>query len=82
MGRMYAGILGLLAFSTVLTRTLIDGTTGVVALQTATVCLFAFAAIGYFAGQIADSIVGDVVHTRFDEELAAREEAAEAKGSA
>ena len=82
MGRTYAGILGPLAFSTVLSRALINGSTSLVALQTATLCLFVFAAIGYVAGQIAQTIVSDVVRARFDEELASRDEAAEASASA
>ena len=82
MGRTYAGILGPLAFSTVLSRALISGSTSLVALQTATLCLFVFAAIGYVAGQIAQTIVSDVVRARFDEELASPDEAAEASASA
>ena len=82
MGRTYAGILGPLAFSTVLSRTLVNGSANPAALQTATVCLFVFAAIGYVAGQVAETIIGDVVRARFDEELASRDEGAEASASA
>jgi hypothetical protein len=81
MGRTYAGILGPLAFTTVLARTLIDQNASLATLQAATCCLFVFAAIGYVAGRIADSIVGDLVRTRLNEELAARKEAVKLDGS-
>lgn len=81
MGRTYAGILGPLAFATILARSLIDGGGSVETLSTALACLFGFAAIGYVAGQIAESIVWEAVRARFNKEMATREQAAEADGS-
>ena len=81
MGRMYAGILGPVAFETILARGLIDAGGAEATARIATLCLFAFAAIGYLAGRVADQIVTDSVRARFHEELQARE-AATAEGGA
>ena len=72
MGRVYAGILGPLAFATILARSLVDGAGVESTVKIATVCLFAFAAIGYVAGRIADLIVTESVRTRFQAELQVR----------
>lgn len=72
MGRVYAGILGPLAFATILARSLVDGAGIESTVKMATLCLFAFAAIGYVAGRVADLIVTESVHTRFQAELQAR----------
>ena len=75
MGRTYAGILGLLAFTIVVARTLL-GEGGVErTLLLASGCMFVFAGIGYVAGRIAEGIVFQAVKRKFDEELQAREEA-------
>ncbi|MDA1054994.1 MAG: hypothetical protein O3C40_31610 [Planctomycetota bacterium] len=75
MGRTYAGILGPLAFTTILARSMIDTSSVESTMMLATVCLFLFAGIGYLAGQVADSIVLDAVKANFDKELQAREAA-------
>lgn len=75
MGRTYAGILGPLAFTIVVARSLLAGGGSETTLLLACVCLFMFAAIGYVVGQLADSIVFDAVKAKFDEELQAREDA-------
>ena len=77
MGRTYAGILGPLAFTVILTLGLFGNGGVETTLTIATCCLFLFAAIGYFVGQIADTIVVEAVKVKFDEEIKAREEAAE-----
>lgn len=75
MGRTYAGILGPLAFTTILARSVIDSSSVESTMMLATICLFLFAGIGYLVGRVADSIVLDAVTARFDKELHAREAA-------
>jgi len=72
---MYAGVLGPVAFATILARGLIDAGGVETTLKVATFCLFAFAAIGYVAGRIADFMVFETVHARLNEEIQAREAA-------
>jgi hypothetical protein len=78
---MYAGILGPVAFATILTRSLIHGGSADATIKIATLCLFVFAGIGFVAGQLAERIVIDSVRSRFDAELETRE-AAEAESDA
>ncbi|MBI2479250.1 MAG: hypothetical protein HYV60_11635 [Planctomycetia bacterium] len=75
MGRTYAGILGPLAFTTILARSVIETSSVESTMMLATGCLFLFAGIGYLAGQVADSIVLEAVKVNFDKELQAREAA-------
>jgi hypothetical protein len=70
---MYAGILGPVAFATILTRSLVHGGGVETTLKTAILCLFAFAVIGYVAGKMADRIVIDSVRSRFYAELESRQ---------
>ena len=78
MGRTYGGVLGLVAFMTVLARNMIDGDTAVGTMRMATICLFAFAVLGFVAGQIADMVVHDLVRVRFEEEMRSRQQEANA----
>ena len=78
MGRDFAGILGLVAFSTTVLRGAIAGVADD-ALLTATIHLFAFAAGGWILGTIAESVIEQSVRTRFATELKAAEEAAKAE---
>ncbi|MEO8497705.1 MAG: hypothetical protein ABI614_21780 [Planctomycetota bacterium] len=73
MGRTYAGILGSLAFTTILARSVICVSSVESTMMSATVCLFLFAGIGYLVGQTADSIVLEAVKANFAKELRARE---------
>lgn len=73
MGRTYAGILGSIAFVTVLTRGLIDGSDAESTLRMAIFGLAAFSLLGYVVGQIANSVVLESVKKRFDEHLRERE---------
>lgn len=71
MGRVYAGVLGPIAFLTVLARGAMAGgfeTT----LITAVACLFAFGAVGAVVGRLAGWIVDESVRTRFGAELRAQ----------
>jgi len=77
MGRNFAGILGLIAFSTVVLRGLIAGS-GDQAVITATIHLFAFAAVGWVLGTIAQSTIDQSVRARFATELKAAEEQSKA----
>jgi hypothetical protein len=71
MGRAYAGILGPLAFAISIARgvTLGSGVEGT--LLAASAALFAFATIGYFAGQTAEFLVSESVRTQFQLAMAA-----------
>lgn len=71
MGRSFAGILGLVAFSTSVLRAAIAGHSPDSALLTATILLFAFTAGGWVLGSIAESTVEHAVRTRFEAELKA-----------
>lgn len=73
MGRLYAGILGPMAFAIVVTRSLIHGGGLSSTVPLAVASLFVFAAVGYLAGRIAEMIVVDSVRARFLQELQARE---------
>ena len=73
MGRTYAGILGLTAFTIAVARGLLGGGSLDGTLWMASGCLFVFAAIGFVAGQIAASIVSDSVRAKFAAELQATE---------
>ena len=77
MGQTYAGILGPLAFITILTRSVINNSSVESTMMIATVCLFLFAAIGFLVGQVADSIVLEAGKTNFDRDLAAQQAAEE-----
>jgi hypothetical protein len=65
MGRSYAGILGPLAFATLVARGLLRGDAVAETMLTASLGLFAMAAVGYLAGRIAQFIVDESVRIRF-----------------
>ena len=65
MGRSYAGILGSLAFATVIVRGLLAGADVIGTIKTASAALFVFAAVGYVAGRIAAAVVRDSVHAKY-----------------
>ena len=76
MGRTYAGILGPVAFATILARSFIDAGDTESTLKVAMLCLFTFAAIGYLTGRIADLLVTESVRAGFEKEFQAHETAA------
>ncbi len=70
MGRAYAGILGPLAFLTVLAHGLIHSAGAQQTLWRATLGLAAFGVVGGLAGQLAGWIVEDSVRGRLADEIA------------
>ena len=66
MGRTYAGILGPLAFATVLFRGLILVDDAGPTLKLAMICLFGFAIVGFVIGNVAEATILESVKTRFD----------------
>ncbi len=72
MGRAYAGVLGPLAFLTVLAQGLIHSGGASETLWRATLALGAFGIIGCVAGQIAGQVVEDAVRGRLTAEIARR----------
>ncbi len=74
MGRSYAGILGPLAFATVIVRGLLAGADVIATLKTASAALFVFAAVGYVAGRVAAGIVRDSVHAKYQALAKGRQE--------
>ena len=73
VGRTYAGVLGPLAFFTVLVRGLGHGAGVEATLVAAMVGLIAFSALGSIVGQLADWIVRESVWSRIETEAAALE---------
>ena len=57
MAPTYAGVLGPLAFATVLARGVVFGGGMVGTMKAACVCMFLFAAIGYLVRRLAESAV-------------------------
>jgi hypothetical protein len=75
MGRIYAGILGPLAFSTVIARNLLRGGNVASAVVTASLTLFAFAAIGYIIGSVAERTIVEAIGNKFHEQWQANDTA-------
>jgi hypothetical protein len=71
MGRKYAGILGPLACATVVARGLLLRHSIEETLLSASLCLFAFAALGYVLGELAAWIIADAMRARLSAEIAA-----------
>ena len=71
MGRAYAGVMGPLAFLTVVVRCLLRSVSVETTIWQAVAGLFLFAAIGGLIGQLAGWIVDDSVRGRLAEEIAA-----------
>jgi hypothetical protein len=72
MARIYAGILGLLAFATVVARGVAHQISPSSTLWQACGMLFVFAAVGYLIGSTARWLVDDSVRGQLAGELAAR----------
>lgn len=80
MGRSYAGVLGPLAFATVLIRGALQAGGSESTLGTACLALWMFSAIGYVTGRIAEWIVEDSVTTKVSAELDAQDRASKTEG--
>jgi hypothetical protein len=76
VGHSYAGLLGPLAFLTAIGHGLLHANSVEQTLWRASVALFVFAAIGYFAGELAGWIINDSVRTRLVAEMARQQAAA------
>ena len=75
MGRTYAGILGFLAFQAVVVRGLLRSAGTEATLWQASLALFAFALLGYVAGELAGWIVEESVQERIAADAAAQQAA-------
>jgi hypothetical protein len=82
MGRIYAGVLGPLAFLISLVRGAVHAVSTNSTVFEATIYLLVFAMIGALVGQIAAWIVDDSVRARLAAEMAAATVAANAKAAA
>jgi hypothetical protein len=71
MGRSYAGILGPLAFATVIARGVVSQFGVESTILAASAALFVFAAVGYVVGQMAAHLVNESVRTQFQAAMAA-----------
>ena len=71
MGRIYAGILGLTAFLTLLFRGLLAGSYGASQLPIAAGMMFLFAAIGWMIGTIAEQTIFEAAYKTIEREVAA-----------
>lgn len=69
MGRTYAGVLGLVAFLTVVVRALGQQSGASATFPTAAAMLFVFAGIGYAIGGIAERSIAADLKARFAEEM-------------
>lgn len=75
MGRDYAGVLGPVAFATVVGRGVLAGGSVDTTIKTAGLCLFAFAALGWVLGTLADRVLLQAIEVRFNAELKKHAEA-------
>ena len=69
---MYAGVLGPLALVTVILRGVLKSGSPQETMLAATICLMAFAAVGYVVGQLAERVVEESVRGRLAAELASQ----------
>jgi hypothetical protein len=76
MGRAYAGVLGTLAFLTVLVRCVARSVPVEATIGQAITCLIIFAVIGSVVGQLAGWMVDDSVRSQLMSEMAAGANAA------
>ena len=71
MGREYGGILGFLAFTTVLVRSFVNGGGFDDSVRLALVLMFAFAGAGFLIGNIAEQAIRESVLSILDSKFAA-----------
>lgn len=82
MARIFAGILGPLAFLASLARGALFGATAETTLWAAWLGLLAFSAVGLLVGWIAGTTIEESVRARIEAELAAQEAAEKAEAAA
>ena len=82
MARQYAGILGALAFLTVVARAIAAGGALETAMRSACVALLVFAVIGAVIGGLAACIIDDSARSRLKRELETRQVGVEADNAA
>lgn len=70
MGRKYGGVLGLIAFTTILARGVLRQSDAESTFLTASLCLMALAAVGCVVGNLAAWVVDESVRTKLADELA------------
>jgi hypothetical protein len=70
MGRSYAGVLGLLAFATIVARGVAHQSGAAAIFPAAAAALFVFAGLGYVLGTIAQRAIATDLKARFQEEFA------------
>ena len=75
MGRTYAGIVGLLAFTTLLARGWLDGAAVAATIKIACFGLFLWALIGWVLGRLAAWIVEESLRAQWNAEVAALQRA-------
>ena len=68
MGGVYGGILGLVAFATTVTHSLINGGGAESTLQSAVIFLFLFGGIGLLVGRLAEWTIEDALRSRLRDE--------------
>ena len=73
MGPSYAGILGTLAYVSVILRGVLQGYAVEGTIKLSILLLFVFAAIGYVIGKIAESTIEDSIQVQLQRELEALE---------
>jgi hypothetical protein len=74
MGRAYAGRLGLVAFALMAIRGVLAAASAQQTLLAASAALFAFAALGYVLGNLAEHLVRESVRNQFQAAMAAWEQ--------
>jgi hypothetical protein len=82
MARIYAGILGLLAFATVVARGLVHAGSASETIRQASMVMFVFTAVGYAVGRVAQWTVDDSVRGRLAGEIANQSRAASTRTTA
>jgi hypothetical protein len=82
MGREFSGVLGFLAFTTVMVRSFIVGGGFDESTKLALIMMFLFAVVGYVAGVIAQQTVRDSVKQLLDSELASLKSESESDSQA
>lgn len=73
MGRIYAGVLGPLAFVVIVVLGLLHGSDAEKTMLAGCCLMFVFAAIGFVIGQLAEWMIEDAVRSRLRGELAAQQ---------